>query len=107
MRAGGVAEGAEGDSPKRVYFSAVVGFGFERHVQALRDPVAGGSADVPQGSGPRRSAAVSDAHRLRSCRTLFARADPSDPVFGEAMTRNSGGKRDAAILAILASERGK
>jgi uncharacterized protein (DUF1810 family) len=52
-----------------------------------------------------------DAHRLfgspddlkfRSCMTLFARAAPQEPVFGECLERFFGGESDPRTVALLA-----
>jgi len=43
-----------------------------------------------------------DALKLRSSLTLFARAAPADPVFGEVLARYFDGRPDAATDALLA-----
>jgi uncharacterized protein (DUF1810 family) len=47
-----------------------------------------------------------DAQKLRSCLTLFAQADPAEPLFAEALAKYFGGRGDAATLAILLKLRG-
>ena len=47
-----------------------------------------------------------DAQKFRSCLTLFAQAAGSKSIFGEALNKYFSGKRDAATLAILASQQG-
>src|ERR1700729_4532074 len=42
-----------------------------------------------------------DAPKLRSCVTLFARADPAQPTFGQVLTQYFGGVPDAATDARL------
>jgi uncharacterized protein (DUF1810 family) len=42
-----------------------------------------------------------DAMKLRSCMTLFARADPSEPVFGRVLEQYFGGVPDGATDRIL------
>jgi uncharacterized protein (DUF1810 family) len=42
-----------------------------------------------------------DAMKLRSSMTLFAAADPDQPVFGEVLARFFGGEADQATLARL------
>src|SRR5438270_6715643 len=42
-----------------------------------------------------------DAMKLRSSMTLFHRADPDDPVFGEVLDRYFGGEPDAATDRLL------
>lgn len=42
-----------------------------------------------------------DAMKLRSSMTLFARADPSDPVFPEVLARFFGGREDGRTVALL------
>jgi uncharacterized protein (DUF1810 family) len=44
-----------------------------------------------------------DALKLCSSMTLFARADPGEPAFGEVLDRYCGGEPDAATLAKLAA----
>jgi uncharacterized protein (DUF1810 family) len=47
-----------------------------------------------------------DAQKFRSCLTLFARADSSEPGFGDALSKYFSGRPDAATLSILASQQG-
>ena len=42
-----------------------------------------------------------DALKLRSCVTLFGRADPGQPAFGQVLERYFGGVPDAATEALL------
>jgi uncharacterized protein (DUF1810 family) len=42
-----------------------------------------------------------DAVKLRSSMTLFARADPDEPLFGAVLDRFYDGAEDAATLALL------
>ena len=42
-----------------------------------------------------------DAVKLRSSMTLFAQADPDEPVYGEVLERFFGGERDDATLSRL------
>jgi uncharacterized protein (DUF1810 family) len=42
-----------------------------------------------------------DAMKLRSSVTLFARADPTNPVFGEVLDAYFGGAADATTLRLL------
>lgn len=42
-----------------------------------------------------------DAQKLRSCLTLFLRADRSEALFAEALARFFDGEEDAATVAIL------
>jgi uncharacterized protein (DUF1810 family) len=42
-----------------------------------------------------------DAMKLRSSMTLFARADPTNPVFGEVLEAYFGGEPDAATERLL------
>lgn len=46
-----------------------------------------------------------DALKLRSSMTLFHRADPSEPVFGEVLERYFDGKVDEATDRLLGVER--
>jgi uncharacterized protein (DUF1810 family) len=43
-----------------------------------------------------------DARKLRSCMTLFHRAAPEDPLFGQVLERFFGGIADDATDALLA-----
>lgn len=42
-----------------------------------------------------------DSIKLRSCLTLFERAAPDEPLFGELLERYCAGERDAATLRLL------
>lgn len=42
-----------------------------------------------------------DALKFRSCLTLFAEAEPSNPAFTEALRQFFGGSRDPLSLALL------
>jgi uncharacterized protein (DUF1810 family) len=42
-----------------------------------------------------------DAIKLRSSMTLFARADPDEPVFGQVLDRFYGGRADPATEELL------
>jgi uncharacterized protein (DUF1810 family) len=42
-----------------------------------------------------------DAQKLRSCVTLFWRADPGQPVFGQVLARYFGGQPDPATDRLL------
>ncbi|HSB21648.1 MAG TPA: DUF1810 domain-containing protein [Burkholderiaceae bacterium] len=42
-----------------------------------------------------------DAMKLRSCLTLFERAAPDEPLWGELLRRYCDGQRDAATLQLL------
>ncbi|CAM3496194.1 DUF1810 domain-containing protein [Nocardioides zeicaulis] len=42
-----------------------------------------------------------DAMKLRSSMTLFARADPAEPVFGEVLGRFFDGREDERTVALL------
>ena len=42
-----------------------------------------------------------DALKLRSSMTLFARADPGEPLFGEVLERYFGGAGDKRTDALL------
>jgi uncharacterized protein (DUF1810 family) len=44
-----------------------------------------------------------DARKLRSCMTLYHRAAPEDPMFGQVLGRFFGGVADKATDAILAT----
>jgi len=43
-----------------------------------------------------------DAIKLRSSMTLFRRADPAEPVFGQVLDRFYGGRPDPATEELLA-----
>jgi uncharacterized protein (DUF1810 family) len=45
-----------------------------------------------------------DAMKLRSSMTLFARADPTNPVFGEVLEAYFGGKPDEKTERLLAPD---
>jgi uncharacterized protein (DUF1810 family) len=45
-----------------------------------------------------------DAIKLRSSMTLFARADPTNPVFGEVLAAYFGGEADEATDRLLAAQ---
>jgi uncharacterized protein (DUF1810 family) len=45
-----------------------------------------------------------DAKKLRSCMTLFQRAAPEEPVFGEVLDQWFGGGADPATDAVLHEE---
>jgi uncharacterized protein (DUF1810 family) len=42
-----------------------------------------------------------DSLKLRSCLTLFERAAPHEPLFGQLLDRYCDGERDAATLQLL------
>ena len=42
-----------------------------------------------------------DAQKLRSCATLFGRADPGEPAFGQVLARYFGGVPDPATDDLL------
>jgi len=46
-----------------------------------------------------------DAMKLRSSMTLFARADPTNPVFGEVLDAYFGGEPDGATERLIARDR--
>lgn len=46
-----------------------------------------------------------DAQKFRSCLTLFAQADGSEPVFRAGLEKYFSGQSDATTLAILANQR--
>ena len=45
-----------------------------------------------------------DAQKLRSSMTLFAAADPDEPVFAQVLDRFFGGQRDEATTARLSED---
>jgi len=45
-----------------------------------------------------------DAMKLRSSMTLFARADPTNPVFGQVLEAYFGGEPDGATDRLLAAD---
>ncbi len=57
---------------------------------------------------PRRSAleilGTPDDLKFKSCMTLFERAAPGEPMFGQAIERFEAGERDERTLALLAGE---
>jgi uncharacterized protein (DUF1810 family) len=57
-------------------------------------------ADLP-GSDPAAVLGPVDALKLRSSMTLFARADPAEPVFAAVLDRYYGGAEDEATLSRL------
>jgi uncharacterized protein (DUF1810 family) len=42
-----------------------------------------------------------DDVKFRSCMTLFERAAPEEPIFGQALDKYFDGKRDSSTLALL------
>lgn len=42
-----------------------------------------------------------DAVKVRSCMTLFAAADPDEPLFGQVLDRFYAGEPDALTQALL------
>ena len=42
-----------------------------------------------------------DSEKFRSCMTLFAAADPGEPLFREALAAFFGGKPDPGTLRLL------
>lgn len=57
-------------------------------------------ADLP-GSDPAAVLGSVDAVKVRSSMTLFAAADPDEPVYGEVLEKYYGGERDPATLSRL------
>jgi uncharacterized protein (DUF1810 family) len=53
------------------------------------------------GSDPERVLGPVDAQKLRSSMTLFAVADPGQPVFGEVLDQYFAGQRDEATTTRL------
>lgn len=47
-----------------------------------------------------------DDMKLHSCMTLFQRAEPGEPLFGDALQKYFGGAEDAPTLALLDTTRG-
>lgn len=45
-----------------------------------------------------------DALKFRSCLTLFSLADPSEPIFANALERFFDGERDARTLELLKAQ---
>lgn len=56
---------------------------------------------LPPATDAQRVFGAIDAMKLRSSLTLFERAGPQEPLFGEALDRWHGGERDARTLAML------
>lgn len=54
-----------------------------------------------QASGAASVLGELDALKFRSCMTLFARADPAEPVFGVALEGFFAGQADARTLRLL------
>lgn len=54
-----------------------------------------------QASGAASVLGELDALKFRSCMTLFARADPAEPVFGVALEGFFAGEADARTLRLL------
>lgn len=52
-------------------------------------------------SNPREVFGTPDDLKFRSCLTLFALADPAEPVFAELLDKFYGGKKDPQTLDIL------
>lgn len=52
-------------------------------------------------SNPREVFGTPDDLKFRSCLTLFALADPAEPVFGALLDKFYGGKKDPQTLDIL------
>ena len=67
--------------------------------QRLRDATAAMLAHQPIGA--ESVLGELDALKFRSCMTLFARADPDEPVFGAALERLFAGEPDARTLRLL------
>jgi uncharacterized protein (DUF1810 family) len=65
----------------------------------LRDGVA--LMGAVQGRSATAILGAVDAQKLRSCLTLFAAADPAEPVFRTALDRFYDGEADARTLALL------
>ncbi len=59
-------------------------------------------ADVPDRSAEDVLGGI-DAQKLRSCMTLFHRAQPDEPVFAQVLARYFGGLADPATDRLLAS----
>ena len=56
---------------------------------------------LPQGRTAVQVFGSIDALKLRSCLTLFERAAPDEPVFGQLLQRLYAGERDAATRALI------
>jgi len=48
-----------------------------------------------------------DAIKLRSCLTLFERAVPDEPLFGQLLRQYCSGERDATTLQMLGDDRSR
>lgn len=77
----------------------------------LKDPVLGArlveisKALLEQNtSDPHAVFGSPDDLKLRSCMTLFERADPQNPVFGDVLDKYYRGERDQRTLEILDEE---
>ncbi|MGT2427215.1 DUF1810 domain-containing protein [Amnibacterium kyonggiense] len=94
-----------GRSQTAVYF-AIPDLGAARRY--LADPALGprlveaaaAAADAPAASAETLLGGI-DAMKLRSSMTLFARADPAEPVFRRVLERWFDGEEDAATTALL------
>lgn len=74
----------------------------------LKDPVLGaGLVEISKAllelntSDPHAVFGSPDDLKLRSCMTLFERADPQNPVFGDVLDKYYRGERDQRTLEIL------
>jgi uncharacterized protein (DUF1810 family) len=75
----------------------------------LRHPVLGprlvacarALADLPPGTDAVAVLGPIDAQKLHSAMTLFAAADPAEPVFGEVLGRFFGGRPDGGTTSRL------
>jgi uncharacterized protein (DUF1810 family) len=74
----------------------------------LADPVLGGRLRdcaaallAHDGAGAEQILGAIDALKLRSSMTLFARADPAEPLFARVLDRYFGGAGDPATDALL------
>lgn len=56
---------------------------------------------VPEDASAERVLGSVDAMKLRSSMTLFAHADPSEPVFREVLDRWYGGREDERTVHLL------
>ena len=77
----------------------------------LKDPVLGaGLVEISKAllelntSDPHAVFGSPDDLKLRSCMTLFERADPQNPVFGDVLDKYYRGERDQRTLEILDEE---
>jgi uncharacterized protein (DUF1810 family) len=82
--------------------------GLEEARAYLAHPVLGprlresaGALLEPPGSDAAAVLGGIDAQKLRSSMTLFARADPAEPVFGEVLAKYFAGREDAATTSRL------